>query len=79
MINKKPADKYKKQISLIAKYLKELRYNETLTQSEVADEAGLHRNTISNIETLNNFTLLTLLRICDFYQISPSELLSIID
>ena len=72
-------EKFSKQLLLVSNYFRELRFGENLTQVEVAEESGLHRNTISNIETTNNFTFLTLLRLCDFYQIPASELLSIID
>ena len=71
--------KYKKQLFSVSNYFKELRFSEYLTQEEVAEESGLHRNTISNVETTNNFTILTLLQLCDFYEISASELLSIIE
>lgn len=73
------ATNFEKKLFLISNYFKELRFNENLTQVEVAEESGLHRNTISNIETKNNFTILTLLQLCDFYEISASELLSILD
>lgn len=79
MNNKDVAKKFNKQLLLVSNYFKELRFGENLTQVEVAEESGLHRNTISNIETTNNFTILTLLQLCDFYEIPASELLSIID
>lgn len=71
--------KYARQLIILANYFKELRFSEGLTQVEVAEESGLHRNTVSNIETSKNFTVLTLLHLCDFYEITPSELMSIVD
>jgi transcriptional regulator with XRE-family HTH domain len=79
MNNKGISRKFEKQLMILSNYLKELRFNDNSTQVEVAEESGLHRNTISNIETSKNFTVLTMLQLCDFYQIPASELLSIID
>ena len=76
---KNVSKEYNKQLSTISNYFKEIRFSENLTQFEVAEESGLHRNTISNIETSKNFTIITLLQLCDFYQIAASELLSIIE
>lgn len=70
---------YKKQISAIAHYFKELRFNENLTQTEAATESGLHRNTISNVENSCNYEIVTLLHLCDFYAISVSDLFEILN
>lgn len=70
---------HKKQFEALSTYLRELRRNENLTQREIGEEIGLHWNTISNIETQHNFTLSTLFKLCDYYELSPSELFSIID
>ena len=69
--------KFEKQIFEVSNYFRELRYAENLSQAEIGIETGLHRNTIFNVENSKNFTLLTLFQLCDFYQISESELLSI--
>ncbi len=79
MRNKGVSVKFDKQLSLVSNYFKEIRYVENLTQVEVSEESGLHRNTISHIETSNNFTILTLFQLCDYYDIPASEILSIID
>jgi len=71
--------KFEKQMIAVSHYFKELRFAENLSQSIVATESGLHRNTISNIESSKNYKIETLLQLCDFYQISASELFSIID
>ena len=71
--------KFEKQMIAVAHYFRELRFAENLSQSEVANESGLHRNTISNIENSNNYEILTLFQLCEFYQISASELISIVD
>jgi transcriptional regulator with XRE-family HTH domain len=68
-----------KQLYGISNYLKELRINENMTQLEVSHETGLHRNTMLRVESSKNFTLLTFLLLADFYNISPSQLFSILD
>ncbi len=79
MKSKNVQKKYDKQLFAISSYFKELRYAENLTQAEVGIEAGLNRNTILNIENIKNFKILTLFQLCEFYRVSASELLSIID
>ena len=79
MKNKDATKKFNKQLFMVSNYFKELRYGDNLTQVEVAEQSGLHRNTLSNIETTNNFTILTLFQLCEFYEIPASELLSIIN
>lgn len=79
MKNIEISNKFVKQLFVVSNYIRELRFGENLTQVEVAEESGLHRNTISNIESSNNFTILTLFQLCDFYEISASDLMSIVD
>jgi transcriptional regulator with XRE-family HTH domain len=71
--------KFEKQRFAISNYFRELRYAENLSQAEVGIETGLHRNTILNIENSKNFEIMTFFALCEFYQISGSELLSIIE
>jgi len=59
--------------------LRELRFGENKTQMEVGEESGLHRNTLLRVENSKNFTILTLLKIADYYGMQPSEIISIID
>lgn len=79
MNNRNAHKKFEKQMIAVSHYFKELRFAENLSQSEVANETKLHRNTISNIESSKNYKIETLLRLCDFYMISASELFSIMD
>ena len=72
-------EKFEKQMLAISQYLKELRFAENQSQSEVSYRTGIHRNSISNIENSKNYEILTLLELCDYYQISVSELFSIND
>ncbi len=76
----KPAIKnQQKKFEAIGTYLREIRLNENMSQGEVAIETGLSRNTISRIETSKNFSLITFLILSDLYQLTPSEILSILD
>jgi DNA-binding XRE family transcriptional regulator len=77
---KKPLQKnHQKIIKTVSTYLRELRYNENLTQNQVSEETGLHRNTLGNIENSKPCSIKSILILCDFYQISPAYLFSIID
>jgi transcriptional regulator with XRE-family HTH domain len=79
-MKEKPIPKnYQKMLDAVSSYLKELRYAENASQKEVSKESGLHRNTLGNVENSKNCTLLTIMQLCDYYQISASELLSIIE
>jgi transcriptional regulator with XRE-family HTH domain len=68
-----------KQLQKISCFLKELRINNYLTQLEVSKETGIHPNTLIRIENSKNFTLIKLLLLAELYQISPANLLSILD
>jgi len=66
---------HQKRLDLIASYLRELRFNENLTQKEISAELNLHLNTIIRLENGHNMTLLSLFELCDFYGMSLSEIL----
>jgi len=68
-----------KRFEIIATYLREIRLNENMTQGEVSLETGLNRNTIYRIEGAKNYSVQTLFVLADLYQISPSEIFSILD
>lgn len=68
-----------KKLPAIGTYLRELRFNENMTQTDVSIETGLHKNTISNAENAKNMNVLTILILCEFYGITTSELFSIIN
>jgi len=78
-MNIKPIPKQKKRFEKISNYLKELRINENLTQLEVSQETALHHNTLIRVENAKNFTLNTLFLLADFYQLSPAEILEVLD
>jgi len=70
---------HQKRLVAISNYLRELRYSENMTQREVCREIDLHVNTLKRIEGNQNYSVLSLFQLADFYNISPSELLSILD
>ena len=78
MIRKPIPDLHKKQLEAISNYLRELRFREGLTQTELSEQVNLHRNTIQRAENGGNTTLLTIFELADALDISPTELFSII-
>ncbi len=79
MNTKQIPDQQQKKLQQISCFLKELRINNYLTQLEVSKETGIHPNTLIRIENSKNFTVIKLLLLAELYQISPTDLLSIID
>jgi transcriptional regulator with XRE-family HTH domain len=71
--------KNQKRLERLSLFIKELRNSECLTQEEVSEETQLHRNTVVRIENSQNFTILTLFQLADFYDLPASELLNDID
>ena len=57
-------------------FLRELRINSGYTQSQVADEINLSRNSISKIERMGFFRIQHLFLLADFYEIPINELFS---
>ncbi|MFN7253535.1 MAG: helix-turn-helix domain-containing protein [Anaerobacillus sp.] len=71
--------KHQKSIKLISNLLREIRFNENLTNKNVQELTGLNKNTISRAENSRGIQLFTLLELCSVYGVKPSEVLSIID
>jgi transcriptional regulator with XRE-family HTH domain len=69
-------DQHQKRLDSISIYLRELRFAEGMTQSEVCEELGLglHKNTLQRVEDGYNMNLTTLFEIADFYGIPISEM-----
>jgi transcriptional regulator with XRE-family HTH domain len=65
---------HQKRLDLIASYLRELRFNENLTQKEISTDLNLHLNTIIRLENGHNMTLVSLFELCDYYQIAISQI-----
>lgn len=68
-----------KELTTIGLFLKELRVNCGYTQLELSHLSDVHLNSISRIENGNNFTIAMLLRLAEILDVSPAEVLSIID
>lgn len=68
-----------KRHDALSLYLRELRYSEGKTLLELSEHLDIHRNTIQRAETGKNITLGSLFILADFYEISVSELLSVIE
>lgn len=79
MSSKPIPENHHKRLEAISTYLRELRFNSGMTQQELSQNMNLHRNTIIRAENAKNLTLLTVFELADTFQISPSELISIID
>lgn len=78
-MSKKSDDNYHYQHTAIGLYIKELRLNSNLTQQELGENVNIHRNSISRAENGNNITLQSLFQIAEYLEVSPAEILSIID
>lgn len=70
---------HQKKLLELGCYLRELRFNENMTQQEICQELKIHPNSLSRIENGRNFEILTLLEIAEFYGVDASTLLSIWD
>ena len=79
MIRKPIPDQHQKQLEAISTYLRELRFSEGITQTELSQQMNLHRNTIQRAEGGKNMTLLTIFELADALDISPADIISIID
>jgi transcriptional regulator with XRE-family HTH domain len=64
---------YKRMLTLSI-FLRELRINSGYTQTQVADEIHLSRNSISKIERMGFFRIQHLFLLADFYEIPINEL-----
>ena len=79
MSSKPIQDQHQKQLETISTYLRELRFSEGLTQTELSQQINLHRNSIQRAEGGKNITLLSIFELADAFNICPSELFSILD
>jgi transcriptional regulator with XRE-family HTH domain len=74
-MSKKPiSEQNQKRLEYLSYYLRELRYNENLTQRELSQQMSLHRNTVLRAENSKNLTLLSVFELADTLNISPKDL-----
>ncbi len=71
---KKPLSAVDPRMLELSTLLRELRINNGFTQSQVANEIKLSRNSISKIENKGFFRIQHLFTLADFYEIPISEL-----
>jgi len=67
-------DQHRKRLETLSTFLRELRFNEGLTQHELSKNLNLHRNTIIRAENAQNLTLISLFELADALNINPKEL-----
>lgn len=66
----------KERLQAITSFLKWYRINSGLTQQELSEQAGIHRNTIVRYERCNhlNCNLLTILQIADALELNVNQI-----
>ena len=63
----------KNRLIALSGFIKELRLSNGLTQEEASGEMGIHRNTLTRLENYNNYNILTLFTVIDYFNIPISE------
>jgi len=76
MQRKSVSEENVKRLEYLGMYLRELRLNSGLRQSDVSAAINLSRNSISNIERSHNFSVIHLFELADFYDMSVGELMT---
>jgi len=76
MQRKSVSEENVKRLEYLGMYLRELRLNSTLRQSDVSTAINLSRNSISRIENFHNFSVIHLFELADFYDVSVAEIMT---
>lgn len=71
-----PTKETQKKLQEISCFFRELRINSGLTQSQVAEETNIHRNTILRIENNHNFNIINMIALAEYYCIPLPEVVS---
>ena len=80
MSKSKLSDETRKRIELLGYYIREHRYEAGLTQQEVAEELGIDRSTLTAIEnSKTNYGINHIVRLSNYYNVSVSQLMSILE
>jgi len=58
-----------------ANWLKQLRLNKKISQAEMGEMIGVHRNTMARYEAGAAIPLYVFLRICEKFEVGPEEVL----
>jgi len=66
----------KKRLQAVTSFLKWYRINNGLSQKELSEQSGMHRNTISRLESCNalNCDLLTILQVADAMNLDINQI-----
>jgi transcriptional regulator with XRE-family HTH domain len=68
-----------KRLEYLGTFLRELRLNSGLRQSDVSAAINLSRNSISRIENSHNFSVIHLFELADFYDLPIGEIMTDIE
>lgn len=74
MHRKEPSPEIIRRLNYISLFLKNIRINDGLSQQDVSDQCNLHRNSIHRVENAQNITVLTLLELCEAYNLPLAEM-----
>ena len=71
---------HRQRLSKLAYYLRELRYSENLTQTQVAEQTNMSKNSLLRIETINKdkckgYNISHIFELADFYGVSAKDML----
>lgn len=78
MAKKSLNNRQEKNLVRIGAYLKQIRINEGILQSELSKLSGLNKNTITRAEK-GEIKLSTFLELCESLDVDASEVLSILN
>ena len=68
-----------RRLEYLGTFLRELRLNSNLRQSDVSAAINLSRNSISRIENSHNFSVIHLFELADFYDLPVGEIMTDIE
>ncbi len=74
MKTKQIPEHHQERLKKISTFFRITRLNECTSIMDACDQMDLHKNTLLRVENGNNFTLLTLFEIADYYNISLEDL-----
>lgn len=78
-MQRKPlTEENQKRLEYLGTFLRELRLNSNLRQSDVSAAINLSRNSISRIENSHNFSVSHLFELADFYDMQVGEIMAYI-
>lgn len=79
MQRKSSSEENVKRLEYLGTFLRELRLNSNLRQSDVSAAINLSRNSISRIENSHNFSVIHLFELADFYDLPVGEIMTDIE